>query len=97
IVARLVTDSCARAVSRDDARVRVERVDLLLDRSRDRRKVAAGKIGAADRALKQRVAREQERPVRRLDAEAAAPRRVARRVDDLGVALAERQRLPVAE
>ena len=50
-------------------------------------KSAAEQIGAPDRAVGQRVAGQQQRAVGRFDAEAAATRRVARRVDHFGGAL----------
>src|SRR5438309_3905843 len=84
-------------MSGDDARVGIERVQALLDRSLDGREVAARQIGAPDRALEQGVAGQQQGTVVGVEAKAAAPRRVPRRVDDLRRALAEAQLLAVRE
>src|SRR2546429_87074 len=79
----------------------LERVDLAPDRLLDGGEVAAGQVGAPDRALEQSVAREQQLAGLvargRVDLEAAAPRRVAGRVDDLGDAGAEIELLAVGE
>src|SRR5205823_5792021 len=86
---RLVAELRGRAVAGDDERIEIARVEALPDRLRDLLGVAAGEVGAADRAAEERVAGEHEvAGLRIVDREADRAGRVAGRMDHVELALA---------